>query len=327
MRKVFKICLSIVLCVFIGISLIGCGADEDVLRIYMPDGAPALAMGKLMHDNNSLGWDDVDYTVVSSSNISNCILQKTADIAILPINLASKILKDGENYKVVATVTNGNLYIVGNSNLSSLSDLKNKVVGVIGEGNVPDLNFKYLLSSSDIGFEENESVVENKVALRYFANASELIPLLKRGDMRFGLLPEPAVSKLLSMASNYSIELDLQELWSGGSYPQAVLVVRKGLCKDSKFMENLLREMKENVGWILDNSELAVEAINNNLDDGVVASLQSSISVSAISNCNIRVVSTTESGEVERMKSYLEKIRSISSKAIGNYTDNLFYAI
>lgn len=52
MRKLLKIILVFVLCLFCGVGLIGCGKDDDtVLNIYMPDGAPALAMSKLMSEN------------------------------------------------------------------------------------------------------------------------------------------------------------------------------------------------------------------------------------------------------------------------------------
>jgi NitT/TauT family transport system substrate-binding protein len=306
---------------------VGCGYNAQELKIYMPDGAPALAMSKLMYERNNLGYDNVDYTVVSSSNISHSIIQRKADIAILPINMASKILKNGDAYKVVASVTNGNLYIVGNRDIDGFGDLTNEVVGVIGEGNVPDLNLKCLLNSCGVEYASSESAIDGKIALRYFADAGNLIPMLKHGEINFGLLPEPAVSKLLSIASNFNIELDIQELWEGGSYPQAVLVVKKELCQNTYLINNIISALKDNESWIISNPSLAVQAINNNLDEGVVASLQTTISTTTIANCNIRIVSTTESGEVARMKSYLEKIRSVAPQAIGDYTDNLFYIV
>lgn len=326
MKKLLTFCVALILCVFTGFSFAGCGEDEININIYMPDGAPALAMAKLMYDDNDFG-EDVDYNVVASSNISNYILQKKADVAILPINMASKILGDGENYKVVATVTNGNLYIVSNKDISTLADLNNEVIGVIGEGLVPDLTLKALLDDNDIDYIESETTVENKVAFRYFSDASTLIPMLKNSatsGLCFGLLPEPAVSKLLTMASDYNIELDIQALWDGGSYPQAVLVAKKSLCNNKTLINSILNAMRDNESWVLANSSKAVDAINDNLEEGLVASLSNTISSTAIENCNIKVVATSESGEIARMKSYLEKIRSVSSVAVGNYTDNLF---
>lgn len=328
MSKLIRMLTALVLSVFMGVGLVGCGDEMDI-EIYMPDGAPALAMAKLMHDDNEFGVD-VDYNVVSSNNISNYIIQKRADIAILPINAASKILKDGKEYKVLATVTNGNLYIVGNKDISSLNDLKNEVVGIFGAGNVPTLTLKYLLSSNNIEYAptENEQKIEGKVALQDYVEASYLIPALNKGDISFGLLPEPAVSKLLKMASNFNIELNIQELWEGGSYPQAVMVAKTKLIENNKkLLDDILDAMVENEEWVINNTSSAVRAIKDNLEDGVVTSLQSDISSTAIANCNIKIRLTTDSNEINRMKSYLEKIRSVNSSAIGNYTDNLFYTI
>ena len=324
MKKVLTVIMSFMLMIFGMVSLVGCkDTDGGIIHIYMPDGAPALAMSKLMYDNNQFDAE-IDYTVVSSSNISNTILNKTADIAILPVNAASKIL--GNDYKIVATVTNGNLFVVGNKNISSLSDLSGEVIGVIGQGNVPDLNFRYLLSANSIEYETSEQTIDGKVAIRYFADASNLLPLLKQNQLSFGLLPEPAVSKLLNMATNFSLELDIQQLWDGGSYPQAVMVAKTSLIEDnSELIESIIEEMKNNQDWAKNNPAEAVTAINNNLEEGVVASLQSTISSTAIDNCNIKIYNTKEDSEKSRIKSYWEKIKTVNSAAIGNYTDNLFW--
>jgi NitT/TauT family transport system substrate-binding protein len=322
MKKVFKFLVLIVIC-FSSLFSFGCKENKDTLNIFMPDGAPALSMAKLLHENEQFGFN-TKYSVVSATNISNYILNKEADIAIMPINMASKILKDGENYKILATVTNGNLYIVGNRSINNLSDLKNEKVGVIGQGNVPDLTFKYLLNSNDIEYAISENNIENKVALTYFSEASNLIPSLIQGKLSFGLLPEPAVSKLLSMSDNFKIQLDIQSLWEGGSYPQAVLVVKNTLIENNNFIDDLLSSLDANEEWILENTTDAINAINDNLLEGVVPTLSNTISVNAIENCNIKIHSTKEEGEIDRMTDYLEKIRIINDKAIGSYTDNLF---
>lgn len=324
MKKFLTIILSLMLMVFGLTAVVGCKDDGDItIQIYCPDGAPALAISKMIYDDNQFDTK-VDYTVVSASNIANTILTKTADIAILPVNAASKIL--GDNYKIVATVTNGNLFVVGNKDISSLSDLSGEVIGVIGQGNVPDLNFRYLLSANSVDYETSDTEVAGKVAIRYFADASNLLPLLKQNHLDFGLLPEPAVSKLLSMASNFSVELDIQAIWEGGSYPQAVMVAKTSLIEDNaELIEDIINEMKYNEGWAKNNAGDAVAAINSNLEEGAVPSLQPTISGAAIENCNIKVYSTKSEEEKARIKSYWEKIKTVNSSAIGNYTDNLFW--
>ena len=324
MKRILNILLVCIIMIFSAVSLVACGESEDKIYVYMPDGAPALAMSKLMYENVQLKGE-TQYTVVPASNIGNYIINKTADVAVIPVNMASKLLGNGENYKIVATVTNGNLYLVGNENISSLTDLKGQVVGVIGQGNVPDLNFKYLLSSAEtpIDYEINDNVIDGKVAIRYFAEASNLLPMLKQNKLKFGLLPEPAVSKLLSMADNFNIELDIQELWEGGCYPQAVVVVKTELCNDTQFIDELLSEMTDGESWVLSNTIDAVNSVNSHLLEGSVASLQTTISRSAIENCNIKV-KVTNADEILRIKNYLSAIKSVVSNAVGNYGDNMF---
>ena len=324
MKNFLTIIMSLMLMILGVTSIVGCKDDNrEKIQIYMPDGAPALSMSKLMNDNNQFDIE-VGYTVVASSNIANTILNKTADIAILPVNAASKIL--GDTYKIVATVTNGNLFVVGNKDIGNLSDLRGEVIGVIGQGNVPDLNFRYLLSSNFVDYETSETVVDGKVAIKYFADASNLLPLLKQNKLNFGLLPEPAVSKLLSMASNFAVKLDIQALWEGGSYPQAVMVAKTSIIEDNaELIEDIILEMKNSEDWIKNNPADAVTAVNNNIEEGVVPSLQTTISSTAIENCNIKVYSTKEDSEKNRIKSYWEKIKTVNSSAIGNYTDNLFW--
>ena len=85
--------------------------------------------------------------------------------------------------------------------------------------------------------------------------------------------------------------------------------------------------MEENEEWIMNNSSLAVSTIQANLEDGVVSSLDNGLTATTISNCNIDIKATTLSGEVDRMKSYLEKIKRIKSESVGNYTDQLFWTL
>jgi len=113
-------------------------------------------------------------------------------------------------------------------------------------------------------------------------------------------------------------------LWDGGSYPQAVLVVKNSLLDDGDLIDNLLSTLDDNEEWILENSSVGVDAINNNVIEGVVPSLSNTISIGAIENCNIKIHSTKDVWEIDRMKNYLEKIKSINDKAVGVYTDNLF---
>jgi len=128
------------------------GSETLDINVFVPDGAPALAIAKLISENLQFG-QNINYTVVSASNIGSKIIQKTADLALLPINAASKLAGNGTDYKMLTVNTHGNLYIIGTESAISLSDLKGQTIGVIGQGFVPDLTFKYILKNNSIGYE------------------------------------------------------------------------------------------------------------------------------------------------------------------------------
>lgn len=121
----------------------------DTINVYCPDGAPALALAKFMHDGSDLNSGlNVNYNVVSATTIGS--KAGTADILIMPVNAATKIYNKGASvYKAVAVVTHGNLYLVSNEKVE-IKDLKDKVVGVIGQGLVPDLTFKAILKANNM---------------------------------------------------------------------------------------------------------------------------------------------------------------------------------
>ena len=54
---------------------------------------------------------------------------------------------------MLGVVTHGNFYVMSSENISALSDLKGKTVGVIGQNQVPDLTFRYLLDKAGITYE------------------------------------------------------------------------------------------------------------------------------------------------------------------------------
>ena len=90
------------------------GDGEFSYSVYMPDGAPALSVAQLMAEDNMQFGGEVDYNVVDSSTIQTYVKGNSpeADICILPVNLAAQLLGTGENYKMLGTVTHGNLFLL-----------------------------------------------------------------------------------------------------------------------------------------------------------------------------------------------------------------------
>ena len=123
-----KFLATILLAVILTVAAIGITACNNgsaaVIDVYAPDGAPALALAKLMSEEESFG-ESVSYHIVDAGTLASRVTaeddDKNADLIIMPVNMASKLLNDGSRYKMLGTVTHGNLFILANKNTEQLT--------------------------------------------------------------------------------------------------------------------------------------------------------------------------------------------------------------
>ncbi|MBQ8447097.1 MAG: hypothetical protein IJX31_04910 [Clostridia bacterium] len=93
-------------------------ANESVpsreITVYMPDGAPALALAGLMHADQA--DDGMTYKVVDAALIASkttyADATKNADLCVMPINAAAKLHGESGKYTMIGAVTHGNLYMI-----------------------------------------------------------------------------------------------------------------------------------------------------------------------------------------------------------------------
>ena len=142
---------------------LGTASAQSEVDVYMPDGAPALALAKLMaEDMTDFGGTSVTYNVVAANAISSYVTgaEPAAEICVLPVNAAAKLLGNGQTFKMLGTVTNGNLYLLtkdgANITTQNIEQLAGKKIGVIQLANVPGLTLKIILNKYDIPFAEQQ---------------------------------------------------------------------------------------------------------------------------------------------------------------------------
>ena len=130
------------------------------MSVYMPDGAPALSMAKMMCAEPDLG-KSLDFHVVAANTINSCVTYndeaQNADLCVLPVNAAAKLLGSGSRYKLLGGVTHGNLYIISSDGTPLTSDnlsdkLAGKRVGVVNLSAVPGLTFKMILNKHRVSY-------------------------------------------------------------------------------------------------------------------------------------------------------------------------------
>lgn len=271
MKKILIILLAIIVLGATVFTFAACNQTEGDIKIVVPDGAPALAIAKLISENPTYKKVTFSYEIVAgATEISAKIINGEADFAIVPTNMAATLYNKGTDIRIISANTFGNLYMVGTQQVTDLAQLKGEVVCNIGMGGTPDLSFKYILQQKGIAYRESDEADTSgeKVSLRYVSAASELIPLLKTGKIKYGILGEPAVTQALSNVSSASRLFAIHTLWAEVtndlSYTQSVFIGRQSAIDLDKGLVNWLSEkLDENTSWITANPADAQEAIKS----------------------------------------------------------------
>lgn len=281
------------------VALFGCGKPQSkIYRVYMPDGAPAIALSALMNS----GYDGAEFTVVTADEINPAVSTGKADFAIMPINAAAALYNAGTDIVMLTVNTHGNLYIMGgNTRGVDLDALVGSNLGVIGQGQVPDFTLRILLEKRGIEFAVTElrngaiARVPDKIAL-YYGAPTTLVPLFKTGKLDYVLLGEPAAT-----ACGGTFAVDMQDQWImsyDDEYPQACLVVKgEVIDNDRAFVDKFIDAVQKSDGWAAKNPESAVAAISNHMKSGVQPQL-TSLGAAVIERCNISTVPAEDCREL-----------------------------
>ncbi|MBO5412480.1 MAG: ABC transporter substrate-binding protein [Clostridia bacterium] len=268
-----------VLAVVFAFSAFGAGCKKEKkdgeVYVYMPDGAPALALAGAMATDTET--DGVSYRVVDPTLIKTKVTAKdaadNADICVLPLTAATKLLGSGEKYQMLGAVTHGNLYMIAKDGVQytaeNLSTLVGKTVGVIQLAEVPGLVFKTVLKKNGVEYNDltgGNSVSATAVNLRAITGPQEVGVAT---DVDCFVLAEPAVTA--QSAKGYSIVGDLQALYGGeNGYPQAVIVAKNSLIDErAEWLDSFVQGIVQSVSWLrtADGASI-VSAVSAHLEDG-----------------------------------------------------------
>ncbi len=306
-------------------ALCGCGSKDDdkmgTVHVYMPDGAPAVALSALMDS----GYENTEFTVVTSDMITGAVTQKTADMAVMPINAAAKLFNNGMEITMLSVNTHGNMYLLGKTEESvTPSHLVGKRIGSIARGQVPDLTLRMMLDECDVKFEETtgDSAISDKAAIRYPGQNEAVPALLKQGKIDYAFMPEPAVSTAMNKFG-FHIVMDAQEQWAelfGGEYPQACLVAQNSLVKNHPdYIDGFLAALKktETEKWAENNPEKAVQAVKSHFVAGQSSTLET-LSAQSISRCNFSTVAAVDA--YDTCDKYFAKLVGMSTGLPGGST-------
>ena len=290
MKRKVSVCLAgLLIAVGFGVGCNGGKIDEGEVVVYMPDGAPALALAGLMAEDTAT--DGVTYNVVPATAIASKVTYKdeaqNADLCVMPVTAASKLLGNGERYVMLGAVTHGNLYLIASEEVEysadNLSSLIGKKVGVLQINEVPGLTLKATLNKYDIPWQEltNDGTMSaDKVNLVAITGADAVGTV----EADCFMIAEPAASA--QAKKGYSIVGDLQNLYGGeNGYPQAVLVAKKSLVEErGDWTKSFVAKVEGAATWLTTASgEDIVMAVSAHMEDeGAVTSLKAPLLSSAV---------------------------------------------
>lgn len=300
MKKLFAKIFAGALALTAAFGFAACKEDDLKVDVYMPDGAPALALAEMMQERD----DDITYHVVKADKMQGLVkdANSEADLAVMPVNLAAKMLGSGDNYTLLGTVTHGNLYLLSTDNTQTyyqgndLNDLIGKTVGTIQMTNVPGLTLKLILEKYDVPYQTITNVEEaaaDKVNLIAVSDPATISPALGYDAY---LAAEPLASKKVQATASAPKPLhlvgDLQSLYGGtNGYPQAVLVAKNSVAQNREFVADFVEDVIEAAAW-LQKSETTIDeivnAISRNLEEGLAPTLTAgNLTKGVIANCGV----------------------------------------
>ena len=340
MKRFLVLLLSLAL-IFMSALAFGCKKPEGdaKLSLYAPDGAPALSVARLLHDDKAV--EGVDVKVVSANVIQTYVTgaNPTADFCIMPVNAASKLLGSANNYQMLGVVTHGNLFLMkkqssADINTDNLDTLKGKKVGVLNMANVPGLTFKAILNDFELDYVDITStgtVDSNKVNLVALTDGT----VTPSADCDYFVVPEPAATtKQNETGGKLQIAASLQALYgfkNGGQtgFPQAVLVAKKTVIQQKpSVVSALINSFVQNASWLTDEGTTTTDIVNA-VKSGFVDKEMgqtfnaNNLSPAVIQNCAISFKSAAE--EKTAVLVYLAKLNTISNNAWGTPVDTFFY--
>ena len=320
MKKLLLIILSTILL----FNVASCTKNNDIITVYTPDGAPAISLTPAMNK----GFKNVEFNVVDGQTIGSFVTGENlkADICVLPINMAANLLGNGENYKLLGTITHGNFYLLSKSNdiiaKDNLKNLVGKTIGVLQLKNIPGLTFKSVLLENGVSYGEISSpdnAKDNQVNLMGITGTE-----IGSSDFDAYLVPSPQAD-LKAKALNLNFIASLQELYGENGFPQAVIVAKKSLIDSNpKFITDFKTALLDGDNFISENNiDSICNLISNSLQDGLTPTFTAkNLTYQMIVNSSISFVESKDC-KVE-ITEFISRIQKVDGASVKTFNDNFF---
>ena len=292
-------------------------ANQVEVKMLVPSGSTAMSLAHLIYDQPNLG-EDVELTVEPYVQGSDPLLaaftSETANVILAPTNLGASLYQKGIPYQLAATLVWGNLFLIGNENLT-LDDLAGKTITAFGQGSTPDIVLQNVL---------REKGLLDSVTIEYVNSVADVQSLFAAGEIELAVIAEPSLTVLKNKIENVETIVDFQVEWAnlygGTSYPQASLFIHKDLIENyPEVVESLLAQVEESINFANEHpDQMAMQAVETGLD------MPEAVIAASTLNSNLTFKSAHEAKDEIHL--YLEKLFEFEPKSIGGaLPDDEFY--
>lgn len=229
------------------------------------NGAPALAVANIA---GGFDFSDEKNDVKTNVNVEKDapaviagLTNGTYDMAILPLNVASKLYNARKlGVKLVSVNIFSVLHVLTKGDYNNLNDMKGKVVYTVGAGGTPEVALKNILTANGIKFADGDEAADSEtVYINAVSEAQLVMVALKKGEADFAILGEPVVSQAMAKTGAkiaFSVEDEWKKAHPGVGFVQAGLIVKSSVLDNyGGYVDALMEKMGENNAYINEHIE------------------------------------------------------------------------
>lgn len=296
------------------------------LEFCVPRGITSIGLSTMIEQDVDISTQtgitkiyDLKYNLLDATDaLMTSVMKGEVDIAVVPSNVALKAYNKDTSYKLLGTLGFGSLYLVSTDGDISFDELKGKEIYNVGKGLTPDIVFKTLL--------DKNGIAQDDVTLNYVGGATELAPTVLSGKAKYAIVPEPALSTIISKNPDIKIIANLNDMWkesfgSNHGFPQSSIIIKSSLIEeDAEFVQKLIDLIDSNVDKV--NSDV-IGAATAEIKNG--SKIEEDIIRNSIERANLDFVEISENKE--DYNSYYSVLKELDPESIGaNLPDeNFFY--
>ena len=317
-------CLILTFIISLTTLFFGCNHHSEI-SIYSPDGAPALALSTVMKKD----FANTEINVVSADKIAGFVSgkDKKADICILPINLASKLIGSGEDYKMLGTITHGNFYFLSTNETvvdkENIANLIGKTIGVMQLSNVPGLTLQSVLTTNELAY----TIIQNRSEKQQ--DKVNLMAINKvetaRTDIDMFLIPSPQADAK-AQTTNLKFVGSLGELYGDFGFPQAIIVAKNSLLeKNVTFVKEFISQVK-NVETYLkeENKKEICSLLHSKMESGLTPVFhENNLTSESIARSKIKFIECKNSKETVEI--FIQKLKAVNPNSVQEFSENFYY--